>query len=77
MYAQALDQKDRGPVVVEDPEKLAQFEARIEAEEKIEPKDWMPEAYRRTLIRQISPARAFRNRSACSPRATGSPARPR
>ncbi len=54
MYAQALDQKDQGPARVEDPEKLARFEARIAAEEKIEPKDWMPEAYRRTLIRQIS-----------------------
>jgi len=32
----------------------AQFQARIDAEEKIEPKDWMPEAYRQTLIRQIS-----------------------
>jgi len=32
----------------------ARFQARIDAEEKIEPKDWMPEKYRRTLIRQIS-----------------------
>lgn len=32
----------------------AAFQARIDADEKIEPKDWMPEAYRRTLIRQIS-----------------------
>ncbi len=32
----------------------ARFQARIDAEDKIEPKDWMPEAYRRTLIRQIS-----------------------
>ncbi|MEY4902226.1 MAG: hypothetical protein RLZZ292_41 [Bacteroidota bacterium] len=30
-----------------------QFQAKIEAEQKIEPKDWMPEAYRKTLIRQI------------------------
>ena len=30
------------------------FQARIDAEQKIEPKDWMPEAYRKTLIRQIS-----------------------
>jgi len=30
------------------------FQARIDAEEKIEPKDWMPEAYRKNLIRQIS-----------------------
>ena len=32
----------------------ARFQARIDAEDKIEPKDWMPEAYRRTLVRQIS-----------------------
>ena len=38
----------------EDPAKLAAFEARVAADEFIEPKDWMPEAYRRTLIRQIS-----------------------
>jgi ring-1,2-phenylacetyl-CoA epoxidase subunit PaaA len=30
------------------------FQARVDAEQKIEPKDWMPEAYRKTLIRQIS-----------------------
>ena len=30
------------------------FEARIERDEKIEPKDWMPEKYRQTHIRQIS-----------------------
>ncbi|MEL0192878.1 MAG: 1,2-phenylacetyl-CoA epoxidase subunit PaaA [Halieaceae bacterium] len=30
------------------------FQARIDAEEKIEPKDWMPEKYRQNLIRQIS-----------------------
>lgn len=32
----------------------ARFQARIDNEERIEPKDWMPDAYRRTLIRQIS-----------------------
>ncbi|QKG56097.1 1,2-phenylacetyl-CoA epoxidase subunit A [Hymenobacter sp. BRD128] len=31
-----------------------QFQARIDADLRIEPKDWMPEAYRKTLIRQIS-----------------------
>ncbi|RMG82648.1 MAG: 1,2-phenylacetyl-CoA epoxidase subunit A [Bacteroidetes bacterium] len=31
-----------------------QFQAKIDAEIKIEPKDWMPEAYRKNLIRQIS-----------------------
>ena len=30
------------------------FQARIDAEEKIEPKDWMPEKYRKNLVRQIS-----------------------
>lgn len=30
------------------------FMRKIEAEEKIEPKDWMPEAYRKNLIRQMS-----------------------
>ena len=32
----------------------AAFQARIDAGEKIEPKDWMPEKYRKTHIRQIS-----------------------
>ncbi len=31
-----------------------QFMNRIAADEKIEPKDWMPEKYRKTLIRQIA-----------------------
>jgi ring-1,2-phenylacetyl-CoA epoxidase subunit PaaA len=30
------------------------FQARIDAGIKVEPRDWMPEGYRRTLIRQIS-----------------------
>jgi ring-1,2-phenylacetyl-CoA epoxidase subunit PaaA len=30
------------------------FQERIDAEEKIEPRDWMPDAYRQSLIRQIS-----------------------
>ncbi|QOC94119.1 1,2-phenylacetyl-CoA epoxidase subunit PaaA [Micromonospora craniellae] len=30
------------------------FTAVVEADQKIEPRDWMPEAYRRTLIRQIA-----------------------
>jgi ring-1,2-phenylacetyl-CoA epoxidase subunit PaaA len=33
---------------------LADFEARIAAGEKIEPGDWMPDEYRRQLIRMIS-----------------------
>lgn len=38
---------------VDDPVKLAEFEARIAAGEKIEPGDWMPEQYRKQLIRMI------------------------
>ncbi len=34
--------------------KLAAFEARIQRGEKIEPTDWMPDEYRRQLIRMIS-----------------------
>jgi hypothetical protein len=44
--------KPIGPT--EDPALLAAFEARVAADEFIEPKDWMPEAYRKTLVRQIS-----------------------
>ena len=55
MYTQGLDQADKsGTRGAETAEQLNAFQARIDAEEKIEAKDWMPEAYRRTLIRQIS-----------------------
>ena len=53
MYTTEL-QKTKNVAGTEDPEKLAAFEARVAADEFIEPKDWMPEAYRRTLTRQIS-----------------------
>lgn len=33
----------------------AQFDARIDADGRIEPREWMPEAYRKTLVRQIDP----------------------
>ncbi len=56
MYTQGLDQKQKKSVADpgDSPERLAAFQARIDAEEKIEPKDWMPSAYRKTLIRQMS-----------------------
>ncbi|MEI8145157.1 MAG: 1,2-phenylacetyl-CoA epoxidase subunit PaaA, partial [Alphaproteobacteria bacterium] len=53
MYTQSLNVKDDGPVVV-DAEREARFQARIDRDEKIEPNDWMPEKYRRTLVRQIA-----------------------
>ncbi|WP_225770973.1 1,2-phenylacetyl-CoA epoxidase subunit PaaA [Inquilinus sp. Marseille-Q2685] len=59
MYTQALNAADqaarpsaKGPV--EDAALAARFQERIDAEERIEPNDWMPEAYRKTLTRQIS-----------------------
>jgi ring-1,2-phenylacetyl-CoA epoxidase subunit PaaA len=53
MYTTELDSVKQ--VALVEPEVLlAAFEARIEADEFIEPKDWMPETYRRTLVRQIS-----------------------
>src|SRR6202161_1786964 len=58
MYTTELKDKSEKqaatPLAAEDPEKLAAFEARVAADDYIEPKDWMPEAYRRTLTRQIS-----------------------
>jgi ring-1,2-phenylacetyl-CoA epoxidase subunit PaaA len=39
---------------VTDQERLQEFESRIARGEKIEPGDWMPEEYRRQLIRMIS-----------------------
>src|SRR5439155_10115174 len=39
---------------VDDPERVAAFEARVAAGDSIEPKDWMPERYRRQLVRMMS-----------------------
>ncbi|MEE2040714.1 1,2-phenylacetyl-CoA epoxidase subunit PaaA [Nocardiopsis sp. CT-R113] len=32
----------------------AEFDAKVAADQRIEPRDWMPEAYRKTLVRQVS-----------------------
>src|SRR5690242_10739236 len=45
--------EDMNKKVQDDPEKLAAFEAKIDAGKKIEPRDWMPYDYRRQLIRMI------------------------
>ena len=50
MYAQLIKAEHAGD---EDTARAEAFQQRIDAGEKIEPKDWMPEGYRRTLIRQI------------------------
>ncbi len=56
MYTQGLDSAGAEQGAPEAAERAAalRFQARIDADERIEPKDWMPEAYRQTLIRQIS-----------------------
>jgi ring-1,2-phenylacetyl-CoA epoxidase subunit PaaA len=43
---------DAGPADTEALE--AHFEATIAADRRIEPRDWMPEGYRKTLIRQVA-----------------------
>jgi ring-1,2-phenylacetyl-CoA epoxidase subunit PaaA len=53
MYTQALNTRET-PAAVTDPEREQKFQARVDAELKVEPNDWMPEGYRRTLIRQIA-----------------------
>ncbi|TPQ41862.1 1,2-phenylacetyl-CoA epoxidase subunit PaaA [Cupriavidus pinatubonensis] len=55
MYAQLVDTGATRLRAMEemDPQER-EFQARVDAGIKIEAKDWMPEAYRKTLIRQIS-----------------------
>jgi len=57
MYTQGLDvpKGDKSIPIEKNQGKLERaFQSRIDEEERIEPKDWMPEAYRKTLVRQIS-----------------------
>ena len=58
MYTQSMDigPQDKPAAVrtVEDAELQARFDARIDDGGFIEAKDWMPDNYRKTLVRQIS-----------------------
>jgi ring-1,2-phenylacetyl-CoA epoxidase subunit PaaA len=55
MYTQALDVHGTDPAAPADEAELERrFQSRVDLEEKIEPKDWMPARYRATLIRQIA-----------------------
>src|SRR5213593_3249404 len=57
MYTQGLDSlgKECVHAAAGDTAALeAHFQGKVDADEKIEPKDWMPEKYRQTLIRQVS-----------------------
>jgi ring-1,2-phenylacetyl-CoA epoxidase subunit PaaA len=51
MYAQMVTPETNGD---EPSPELAEFQARIDAGDTVEARDWMPEGYRKTLIRQIS-----------------------
>jgi ring-1,2-phenylacetyl-CoA epoxidase subunit PaaA len=52
MYAQMVKTDAVKSVEEMSPEERA-FQERVDRGEKIEPKEWMPDAYRKTLIRQI------------------------
>ena len=55
MYTQSMDlpgQVEKAAAAAGPEEQ--RFQATVDAEGKIEPRDWMPEAYRKTLLRQIS-----------------------
>src|SRR4030081_2031718 len=54
MYTQALNTPEAEGAGIEDATRAAQFQARIDADDRIEPNDWMPATYRKTLTRQMS-----------------------
>jgi ring-1,2-phenylacetyl-CoA epoxidase subunit PaaA len=64
MYTQSLDLPDppgrplmavpATDATASEAARQARFDAKIDDDSKIEPQDWMPDAYRRTLVRQIS-----------------------
>jgi len=58
MYTQSLDLPSPTQATDADPSASSpdqtRFDAVMQADGKIEPQDWMPEAYRKTLVRQIS-----------------------
>ena len=53
MYTQALNNLDI-EAGTDDAALEARFQKRVDDEERIEPNDWMPEGYRKTLARQIA-----------------------
>jgi ring-1,2-phenylacetyl-CoA epoxidase subunit PaaA len=58
MYTQAMDvegaEKVKAVTSIQEAELMKRFDARIDDGGFIEAKDWMPEHYRKTLVRQIS-----------------------
>ena len=61
MYTQSFSVPDNSspkgatPIAaIEPPELMEKFDKCIDDDGRIEPQDWMPDAYRKTLVRQIS-----------------------
>ena len=55
MTSAQAPERERTAATAADTEALqAAFDAAIAADERIEPRDWMPDAYRATLVRQIA-----------------------
>lgn len=55
MYAQMVETEAKSVKAIQDMDPLERaFQEKIDAGVKMEPKDWLPEGYRKTLIRQIS-----------------------
>src|SRR5690625_3345429 len=42
------------PAATDEELRNTEFEAVVDRQERIEPRDWMPEGYRKTLVRQIA-----------------------
>ena len=58
MYGLPEEAKDTvaggGAVATSEPALQAEFDQMVAADQRIEPRDWVPDAYRKTLIRQIA-----------------------
>jgi ring-1,2-phenylacetyl-CoA epoxidase subunit PaaA len=54
MYTQSLDTEKPTLSAVSSSTEQTKFDAKMAADSKIEAQDWMPDAYRKTLVRQIS-----------------------
>jgi ring-1,2-phenylacetyl-CoA epoxidase subunit PaaA len=52
--APVTDDDRAGPALTDGQARQAQFDRLVAGDERIEPRDWMPEGYRKTLVRQIA-----------------------
>jgi ring-1,2-phenylacetyl-CoA epoxidase subunit PaaA len=54
MYTQALDTQNLTSISSLHSEEQMRFDQKMTLDQKVEAQDWMPDAYRKTLVRQIS-----------------------